>query len=410
MRLRTLVQKAPPETPFVVYELDSQLRLVLPLTTNREVVAAAVDKLWSKALFSLDVNASDSVILGRRRGFTLAMQQLSATFASAAERKTIFAFTGGLQCALGLPKENCTDPLPTRAAKDLKAYLCGVMDILEQGRFSIYRYYPSGQFVYGFGCEDAEARLQQVFDTNSHYYTFYYTPANSDWDGAYRRFRVELADRNLRPSYRAGYYGRSENTAAGHFAAVTHVPGLLDSGGRDLKVTTMPDGSGVLDAAGGAAGGPPNPAPVVFTVQVFPAQAPGTGPQVTPPAPGNAESEGDRLQGYRDYTLRFTVPAAGLRIARELKAGQTPAYTARIQIAAVSYVRGNPADAKSSQCTASFDGPNDPSIAKGELTASLTLQVPEKGNRLLHVIVRDVHSGQEGMLDIPVAKVVLPAK
>ncbi|HEY4381172.1 MAG TPA: VWA domain-containing protein [Acidobacteriaceae bacterium] len=411
MRLRALIHNAPAETPFVVYELDSQLRLVLPLTTNREAVEKTVDTLWRKAHFSPADNASDSVILNRRKVFTSAMQQLSAVFASARERKTIFALTGGLQCALGLPKVNCTDPLPTRAATDLKTYLCSVMDILEQGRFSLYRYYPNGQIVYGFGCEDSRASLQQVFETNSHYYTFYYSPTDVDWNGKYRSFKVDLADRNLRPSYRAGYYARPENTAAGHYLEAADKPGREGFAGRDVKVTATSDGPAAPDAEGDRTPAvTPNPVPVVFTVQVIPAATTGTAPQATPPTAGNAESEADRVQGYRDYTLRFTVPVAGLRVARELKAGQTPAYTAHIQIAAVSYVHGSSADAKTSQFTASFDGPSDPRIAKGEITASLTLQVPEKGKRLLRVTVRDVSSRQEGTLDIPVEKIVLPAK
>src|ERR1035441_1091664 len=66
-RMLTLVHDAPAETPFVVYELDSQLRLTLPLTTNRELVTATVEKLWSNAHFSPDDNSSDSQILDRRR-------------------------------------------------------------------------------------------------------------------------------------------------------------------------------------------------------------------------------------------------------------------------------------------------------------------------------------------------------
>ena len=273
---------------------------------------------------------------------------------------------------------------------------------------SIHRYYPDGQVAYGFGCDGAKTTLPDVFETNSHYYTFYYSPTNDLWNGAYRRLKVDLAGKNLHATYRTGYYGRPENIAAGHFAAATDVPSLLGSAARDLKATAALDGSEVPDSTSGASGSPPNPAPVVFSVQVIPAAAPGTGPQVTPPAPGSRESEADRLQGYRDYTLRFVVPVTALRIARELKPGQTPAYTARVQIAAVSYVRSSPADAKTSQVAASFDGPNDPRIAKGEITASLTLQVPEKGKRLLHIIVRDAYSGQTGMLDIPVEKIVLP--
>jgi hypothetical protein len=284
------------------------------------------------------------------------------------------------------------------------------MDILEQGRVSLYRYYPSGQVVYGFGCDGAKTTLQDVLETNSHYYTFYYSPSNDDWNGAYRRLTVELSGKNMYASYRAGYYGRPENIAAGHFAAATDVSGLLGSAARDVKATAAPDGSEMPDSTNGAAGSPPSPAPVVFSVEVIPADAPGTGVQVTPPAPGNAESEADRLQGYRDYTLRFVVPTAGLKISRVLKPGQTPVYSAQLKIAAVSYVRGNPADAKTSVVTASFGGLNDPRIAKGDVTASLTLQVPEKGKRLLHVTVRDLHSRQEGMLDIPVEKIVMPVK
>jgi VWFA-related protein len=411
-RMLDIVQKAPPETPFVVYEFDSQLRMAQSLTTNRELVLSTVKKLWDKVHFSMNDNPSPALVLERRKVLTSAMQQLVAAFAPTGSRTTIFAFTGGLRCSLSA-SPTCANEPPSDPSK-LKEYLCSVMDILEQGRMSIYRYYPDGQIAYGFACDRAKmTTLQEVFETNSHYYTFYYSPTNDDWNGAYRRLKVDLANKSLHATYRTGYYGRPENTAAGHFAAATDVPSLLASAVRDLKATAAPDGSTVPGSESGTEGDKaptlaPNPAPVVFSVQVIPAAAPGTGPQVTPPAPGSRESEADRLQGYRDYTLRFVVPVTALRIARELKPGQTPAYTARVQTAAVSYVRSSPADAKTSQVAASFDGPNDPRIAKGEITASLTLQVPEKGKRLLHIIVRDAYSGQTGMLDIPVEKIVLP--
>jgi VWFA-related protein len=413
-RMLALVHDAPPETPFVVYELDSQLRLVLPLTTNRELVKKTVDGLWQAAHFSPDDNASDDAIVARREVFSAAMKQFGASFETTPGRKTVFAFTGGLQCALGRFKQDCVVPLTGRSGTELETYLCGVMDVLEQGRVSLYRYYPSGQVVYGFGCDGEKTTLQDVLETNSHYYTFYYSPTNGDWNGVYRRLQVELADKHLHASYRTGYYGRPENTTAGHFAAATDVPGLLGSAARDVKATATADGfagdsvSGEKPGLGSTIA--PNPAPVIFSVQAIPAAAPGAGVQATPPAPGNDGSEADRLQGYRDYTLHVTVPAAGVRIARELKPGQAQTYAARLQIAAVSYTDGSPADAKASQVTASFTGPTDPQIAKGEITASLTLQVPEKGKRLLHVTVRDVYSGQVGMLDIPVEKVVLPVR
>ncbi len=112
------------------------------------------------------------------------MQQFGASFEATPGRKTVFAFTGGLQCALGRFKGDCMVPLSGRSAAELKPYLCSVMDILEQGRVSLYRYYPSGQVVYGFGCDGSKTTLEDVLETNSHYYTFYYTPSNDDWNGA----------------------------------------------------------------------------------------------------------------------------------------------------------------------------------------------------------------------------------
>jgi VWFA-related protein len=411
-RMLEVVQEAPPETPFVVYELDSQLRMAQSLTTNRDLVTSTVKKLWDRVHFLPVGDRSPAAVLARRKVFMSAMQQLVGAFAPTGSRTTIFAFTGGLRCSLS-SSPTCASESPSDPGR-LKEYLCSVMDVLEQGRMSIYRYYPSGGIVYGFGCEDAPASLRDVFETNSHYYTFYYSPSNGLWNGAYRKLKVDVAGKNLHASYRAGYFGRPGNTAAGHFAAATDVPSLLGAAARDVKAMAAPEGVSALGSESGAAGdqalgSAANPAPVVFSVQVIPAAAPGTGPQAQPPAPGNRESEADRLQGYRDYTLNFAVPVVELRIARELKPGQSPVYTARVQIAAVSYVHSNPADAKASQFAASFVGPNDPRIAKGEIAASLTLQVPEKGKRLLHVTVRDVYSGQVGTLDIPVEKIVLPA-
>jgi VWFA-related protein len=422
LQMIDVIYKAQPETPFVVYQLDSQLRLVQPVTENRDLLLQAVNQMWQEPYFGVPLqalgatdlgkspqNLNEAAVLARRKVFTAAMQQLSASFGPAMGRKTIFTFTGGLRCTLSSDAgcENGYSP-------GLKTYLCGVMDMLEQARISMYRYYPGGQVIYGFGCNDAPADLRDIFDTNAHYYTFYYTPTNPDWSGKYRKVKVAIADKHLRLSYRGGYYGHPENAAARHDGG-GDAPGPITFGAKmpsadEVSASAMPTDP-APEGAATPSGAPANPMPVVFTVKVEPAAAPGTGAQVAPPSPGNPESEAERRQGYRDYTLHFFVAAAGLRLVRELRSGQAPAagaYAARLEIAAVSYVHGHPADAKSIQVSANFDGLADPRIAKGEITASLTLQVPEKGHRLLHVTVRDLFGGQFGRLDIPVQKIVLP--
>ena len=64
------------------------------------------------------------------------MQQLSDALKPVDGRKTIFSFTGGLRCTLS------SEPLCATSAPELTHYLCGVMDLMEQSRISMYRNLP----------------------------------------------------------------------------------------------------------------------------------------------------------------------------------------------------------------------------------------------------------------------------
>jgi hypothetical protein len=350
------------------------------------------------------LNLNGVTVLARKKIFTAAMDQIGASFGPAMGRKTLFMFTGGLRCTLS-SAAGCENVTP-----DLVDYLCGVMDNLEQARISLYRNYPAGP-IYGLGCKGGQSSLHDVYDTNAHYYTFYYTPSNGDWNGKYRKFKVTMGNAMLRLSYREGYYGRPENAQAGHGVKLAEQVPLGLSAGKAVSTTSQATNVSEQESKP-APDDSINPMPVIFTVKVEPAAALGTTPQATPPSPGSPQSEADRSSGYRDYVLRFSVPTAGLRLVRELKAGQvleqTP-YVSRLMIAAVTYAEGFPTDAKTVEVSTRFASPADPRIANEVMTATLSVQVPEKGSRVLHITVRDVFSGQFVKMDIPVEKIVLPA-
>jgi VWFA-related protein len=415
LRMIDVVSNAPPDTPFAIYELDSQLRLIQPITTNRELLLSAIERIWKNQHFSLNLEPTASQILSRRDTLTGTMHKLGKTLESSPGRKTLFAFTGGLQCSIVAGQQtNCGDPWPL--GNERVNYLCTVMDILEQGRISIYRYYPGGQVVYGFGCRNPNADLRHIFDTASNYYTLYYTPTNGDWNGKYRKFKVSVADTALHLSYREGYYGNSENASAQR--GTTTASSAVAAGIPSIAIPAASRSGESIQGGHSSAGSPtpdlaPDQSPVVFTVQITPAASPGTGPQAIPPAPGNRESEQLRLQGYRDYSIRFIVPAKGLKLAK--KTGPTPSsgpagYRAMLELSATSYVKGNPADSTTSRVSADFSSLSDPHIPQSAITTTLSIQVPEHGNRLLHLTVRDVATNQFGRLDIPVDKIVLPQK
>lgn len=414
LRMLDVILSAPRETLFAIYQLDSQLRLIQPVTRNRDLLVEAVNHMWQDPTFGVSAEGlllTDpepgrqppySVVVDARRAvFTEAMNQLSDALEPMDGRKTIFSFTGGLRCNLS------SEPMCSLGGPQLKRYLCDVMDLLEQSRISMYRTYPNGDVIYGFGCNDSKAAVRDIFDKNFHYYTLYYAPSNQDWNGKYRKVAVTSPDRNLRLSYRGGYYGLATNAMARGGTATAEIPPPATSLTPDSN-SSVP--SSPADGAGVTPPESPSPSPVIFTVKVDPADAPGPGlltmghPQADDPDEAHGVS-------YRNYTLRFFVAAAGLKIARELTvtpSSSKPPYSTRLEITAVSYLRGRSADAKTIEVTANFDGPADPRITKGEVMANLTVRVPEKGKRLLQVVVRDVFSGRLSRMDIPVDRIVLP--
>jgi VWFA-related protein len=437
-RMIDTVQSAPPDTPFAIYLLDSELRLVQPVTTNRALLLARIEVLWKTPHFGSErmINPNGKLdsrgpppaedIPVRRSIMSDAMQHLASSLKGEPGRKNLYVFTGGFQCSVVGSHDLCPDlPFPN----DSMDYQCGLMDTLEQGRMSIYRYYPMGGTAYGFGCS-ASADL----GTSPHYYTLYYTPTNGDWSGKYHATTVEVADKGLHLAYRKGYYGTPENAEAHYYTAKAPAPapvapGSSGAGSGGPTITATVAATGTADSASpstgtaeskstqqiqlhrrgsespgtGAAAALPSPAAAVFSVQVIPAD--------TTMVPATATSAADKQkQEYRQLTLHFSMPANEFKMMQS-DAGQ---QAARLEISAVGYSEGRLAPSNGSQgiqVIVNFNGAADPRIAKSTITETLTLNVLEHGkNRWLYVSVRDLATGQLGSMVIPMGQVRLPEK
>ena len=443
-RMIDTVQSAPPDTPFAIYLLDSELQLVQPVTTDRALLLARINVLWKTPHFgserminpngkldSLGMPPAEDIPV--RRSITSdAMRQLASSLKGEPGRKNLYVFTGGFQCSVVGSHELCPEiPFPN----DSMDYLCGLMDTLEQGRMSIYRVYPMGGTAYGFGCS-ASADL----GTSAHYYTLYYTPTNGDWNGKYRATMVEVANKGLHLAYRKGYYGTPKNAEAHYYtaqrpAAAPVAPGSGGAGsnGPTIAATTVAPatadseslGTGTTEAKStpqiqlhrrgseslgtGAAPVAPTPAAAVFSVQVIPADT-----TVVPDSAASVNANDKKTekqkqeQEYRQLTLRLTMPASEFKVMQS-DAGQ---YVARLQISAVGYSEGRQAASNGSQgaqVVVNFDGASDPRIANSTITATLTLNILEHGkNRWLYVSVRDLATGQLGSMVIPMGQIKMP--
>ena len=439
-RMIEAVQNAPPDTPFAVYLLDSELRLVQPVTTNRTLLLTRIEALWRNPQFGserlinpkarLDYRGLPPVedIPIRRSIMSDAMHHLASSLKTEPGRKNLYVFTGGFQCTVVGSPELCPDlPFP----RDSMDYLCGLMDTLEQGRMSIYRYYPMGGTVYGFGCSTSTD-----LGASPNYYTLYYTPANADWNGKYRATTVSVADNRLRLTYRRGYYGTPQNAEAHYFTkAPAPAPVAPAFGGPAITGTTV--AMGTVDAASPNPGAPeagspsagdaeakptqqtqlhrrgsespgtratraaPNPAAAVFTVQVVPSD--------TTVVPASAKRAADKQkQEYRELTLHFSMPASEVKVVQS----DTGQYTARLEMSAVGYADGRLAPSNETegvQVIVNFNGAADPRIAKSTITATLTLNILEHGkSRWLSVSVQDLATGQAGNMVIPMEQIKMP--
>jgi VWFA-related protein len=427
------VQNAPPDTPFAIYLLDSELRLVQPVTTDRALLLARINEIWKKTHFGSeqlinpteyaaslkkyqdlqaedikkyrDLQAEDIPV--RRRIASDAMQQLVLSLKGEPGKKDLFFFTGAFQCSVvGSP--SCPQmPFPN----DSKNYLCGLMDTLEQGRMSIYRYYGEGEIAYGFGCPSSVD-----LGTSAHYYTLYYTPTNGEWNGKYRATKVEVKDEGPHLAYRKGYYGTPENVAAHYYTGKVPAVALVspNSSGSTITATAVAEETADSDSLDtGAAAALPNPVAAVFTVQVIPAET-----TVVPDSVAvvkdkktNEEIEKQKQeQEYRQLTLRFSMPASEFKVMPS-DGGR---YVARLAIAAAGYSEGRLAASNgihAVKMVASFNGAEDPRIATFTITGTLTLNVPEHGkSRWLYVSVRDLATGQLGSLVIPMGQIKMPEK
>jgi VWFA-related protein len=428
------VQNAPPDTPFALYMLDSELHLVQPVTTDRALLLARINVLLKTTHFGSEemINANGKLdsqgkppaedIPVRRSIMSDAMQHLASSMKAEPGRKSLFVFTGGFQCTVVASPSCPYLPFPN----DSMGYLCGLMDTLEQGRMSIYRVYPIAGTGYGFGCP-----ASTDLGTSANYYTLYYTPTNGDWNGKYRATTVEIANKALHLVYRKGYYGTPENAGAHYYTpqGPAPAPAAPRSGEQTITATTVaaePADSPNMDTSAAEAAPsranpalhrrqekvvapktPPNPGPAVFSVQVVPAGATVV-PALAATANVKAKEDQKQAQEYRQLTLRFSMPASEFKVAQS-DSGQ---YVARLQMSAVGYADGRLASSNGSQgeqIAVNFTGPADPRIATSAITATLTLNILENGrSRWLEVSVRDLATGQFGSMVIPMEQIKVP--
>jgi VWFA-related protein len=373
------LRTAPPGTPFIIFKLDTQLHLVQGLTMDQALLRAAVETKPGEVFTQPNLS-----YMQRRDIFGAAVDVLDKYLTGIPGRKTLlwFSYLLGIDLsATGDHGDETETPL-----------LCGWTDSLQQNRIDAYRLGSGPGVSSGLGCHGARKvgnTIASVVDSAEHFYTLSYTPTNANWNGHYRKLKVEVNSKGASLDYREGYYARPN-----------------DGSVRSRVVSTPPVPSTESLALRQAMGlGAPASDDIVFEATVKPAAEIVKDSAGQPAPPGNFLSEPLRTKGYRAYQIHYAVHADQLRL---IAAPDQKTLAEKLEVVAVIYDSlGHPLNSKKAAVSASFDGPDDPHLAQATVTADLTTQVPASGDYFLRIGVHDLAGDKVGALEIPVSSIKL---
>ena len=383
------MKTVPPGTPFIIFKLDSQLHLVQGLTMDPDVLRAAVALKPGEVL-----TMTNGTHIQKQQIVGSAVDQLTRYLAATPGRKTLLWFSGGLGHML-----SSTGDVPVD--DDTHNLFCKWTDSLQQNRIDVYRLGSDPPDVSsGLGCHTARKcgdSIASAVDCGARFYTLSYIPTNANWDGKYRKIKVNVNAKGtpwkgIGLDYREGYYGRAD-----------------DGSVRSSVVSAQPPPNGESLALQQAMGlGAPAPSDVVFEATVNPDAEIAKDEAGAPAPPGNFLSESLRTQGYRTYGVRYAIRANQLSLIAA--PGQTD-YAEKLEVVTiVDDSLGHPVNSKRSVVTVNFNGPDDPRLQQVTVTADLTTQVPAKGDYFLRIGVHDLATDKVGALEIPVDRIALPGK
>jgi len=236
----------------------------------------------------------------------------------------------------------------------------------------------------------AEA-VAKAIDTGSNYYTLTYNPSNHEFKGDFRTIRVNLegasSARNLKLSYRHGYYADNPNSPKTASAILSAAPPSAPTvGSRPYAQQAMQRGA-------------PTPSEVLFKVRVLPDSA-------TPEdkiAEHNTQDPAHPMKGpYRRYDVSFAALGGDLALPRSTDGIRHGGVEF---IAFVYDTEGHLLNIEHNLLTMNLEPATYASLLKTGLQFNMQVSAPAKGESFLRLGIRDTTSGRMGVVEIPTTSV-----
>ncbi len=431
---------AKPAGPVAIFQLDMQLHMIQGFTTDMDVLRAAVkdrDKLMQTVIPRTPGYVATKF---RYDGLTHGMQDLGRYLSQFPGRKNLIWFTGSV------PVYAYDDGTPIGGAlRDRESFAfdyTSTTDVLTLGRVSVYpvdaeglRTNPAFSAARGggppsigeissFGIRESykhqdlddvanatgghafyntngiKEAISEVMETGANYYTISYYPTNKNWDGRYRKLKLELDRTGTRLEYRPGYYAMKESGIAQGGGGKASGGNAVASGLARRQITNHAPDTFVQSMQLGAI----DPGTIVFRTHVT---ASAEMQKIAKGAPAMAENylaAKYREKPFREYVMNYVVGGKQLQLAP----GANGVMQGKVEF--VLLVRDDKGDLVNS-ASATVDMTLKPETYRYVLTNGVEMpvkiQVPAKGTFFLRAGVHDLSSGRSGALEVAVGEIAI---
>jgi VWFA-related protein len=220
----------------------------------------------------------------------------------------------------------------------------------------------------------------KAIDDGSNFYTLTFSPANTKWDGRYRKIELAVPNKGYQLSYRRGYYADDPNSPGQH---------------------EKPQAAAVAVAAKNALSrgmvrGAPVPTQIQFTVRVRAV----TGEPETTVASGNelASAEPEAHAPFTRYAVDFAIDPHDFSFAQA-----DGNFHDDIEFVTFVYDQsGNLVNRSGATLHADFKPAVYADFIKRPFSYNQDVSVPRKGNFFLRIGIHDGNSDRMGAIEIPV--------
>ena len=273
---------------------------------------------------------------------------------------------------------------PTLLAHDLNAAMEATFE--ENSAMKDMAYQTGGRAF--LNTNDLTEAVASALDEGANYYTLSYTPADTNWNGDFRKIQVQMQQQGLNLSYRRGYYADD----------LYSPPTIMAREGSGRAVTAPmppPPTSGSMHLA--LMHGGPEPAEIVFSVHVLPMSNTTEDTLVR----GNEGSKG--LQGpYRRYALDIAADPRGLSFTRSADGIRHGSFEFVIFVYDTD---GKLVNALGTPIKADLNNTLYLKVLQHGIPFHEEVSVPAKSEYFVRISVHDLQGDHVGAIEIPISSV-----